>query len=127
MARPHETFGNQLVSYCCRSWSIALGGPTVQILNPQMCMLKVVPLNYGPKKGNQIDRYGYPLYIALYNPPLRKIGISSQNACSIGSQLPKSRSLGYVTIGYVEPRTHGLGSWRPRVMPMFFLIPSIQL
>ena len=26
-----------------------------------------------------------------------------------------SRLLGYVTIGYVEPRTHYLGNWSPRV------------
>ena len=26
------------------------------------------------------------------------------------------RLLGYVTIGYIEPRTHDLGNWSPRVM-----------
>ena len=26
-----------------------------------------------------------------------------------------SRLLGYVTIGYIEPRTHYLGNWSPRV------------
>ena len=27
---------------------------------------------------------------------------------------PNSRLLGYVTIGYIEPRTHSLGNWSPR-------------
>ena len=27
---------------------------------------------------------------------------------------PNSRLLGYVSIGYIEPRTHDLGNWSPR-------------
>ena len=31
----------------------------------------------------------------------------------------KSRLLGYVTIGYIEPRAHYLGIWNPRVCGVF--------